>query len=118
MELDDHVGAFVGDPDVVVTVDSNGVSERPSVEIVADLAEEFSVRAKFEELGGGGSVGGATGVAARGDEDGALGGGGDAHSFAEIKGGGGAEENQDGNGKGGGGGWERGGERCGGRGQR
>src|SRR5260370_36541319 len=114
MELDDHVGAFVGDPDVVVTVDSNGVSERPSVEIVADLAEEFSVRAKFEELGGGGSVGGATGVAAREGEDVALGVDGDSHSFAEREVGGEADGSPHGTVKGWGVGGQRWREACGG----
>jgi len=41
IEFDDHVGAFIGDPDVVVLIDLDGVREGPGVEMVADLAEKF-----------------------------------------------------------------------------
>src|SRR2546422_4816398 len=84
IELDNHVGAFVGDPDVVVLIDFDGVGEGPGVEVVADFAEEFSVGSKFEELRGSGGVGGAGGVAAREDEDVAFRIDGDTGGFAEI----------------------------------
>src|SRR6266581_1239090 len=34
VELDDHVGAFVGGPNVVVPIDFDGVGEGPGVEMV------------------------------------------------------------------------------------
>jgi hypothetical protein len=52
---------------------------------VADLAEEFSVRSEFEELGCGGSVGRTSGVAAGKDEDMAFGVDRDAHGFAKVE---------------------------------
>jgi hypothetical protein len=85
VELDDHVGAFVGDPDVVVFVDADGVGVGPGVEIVADLADVRAVGGELEELGCGGSVGWAGGVAAGEDEDVTLGVDRDAGSFAEIE---------------------------------
>ncbi len=84
IELDDHVGTFVGDPDVVVLIDFDGVTERPSVQVVADFAEKFSVRSEFEELRRSGGVGGARSVTAGKDEDVALGIDGDAGGFGEI----------------------------------
>src|SRR2546425_4760381 len=84
IELDDHVRAFVGDPDVVVLIDFDGVGERPGVEVVADFAEEFSVGSKFEELRGSGGVGGAGGGAARENGDVAFRIDGDTGGFAEI----------------------------------
>src|SRR5713226_9063397 len=84
VELDDHVGAFVGDPDVVVLVDFHGLGEGPGVEVVADLADEFSVGSKLEELRGAGCIGRAGAVAAREDEDVAFGIDGDASDFAEM----------------------------------
>ncbi len=92
IELDDHVGAFVGDPNVVFFIDAHGMGEGPSVEVVANLAKELSVRGKFEKLSRGGSVGGTAGVAAREDEDVALGVDGDADGFAEVEVGGQLEE--------------------------
>jgi len=84
IELDDHVGTFVGDPDVVVFVDFDGVGEGPGVQVVADFAEKFSVRSEFEELRRSGGVGGARSVTAREHEDVALGIDGSAGGFAEI----------------------------------
>src|SRR5208282_864304 len=51
-ELDDHVGTFVGDPDVVVLIDANGMCEGPGVKIVADFLDESSVGSELEELRG------------------------------------------------------------------
>jgi hypothetical protein len=96
IELDDHVGAFVGDPDVVFFIDANGMGEGPSVETVTDFAEEFSFGREFEEVGGGGSVGWAGGVAAGEYEDVTFGVDGDADGFAEVKVGGQLEEVGDG----------------------
>ena len=50
IELDDHVGAFVDGPDVVVLVDAHGVSFGPGVEALADLAQEFTLRPELEQL--------------------------------------------------------------------
>jgi len=85
IELDDHVRAFVGDPDVVVFVDFDGVGEGPGVEMVADLPDEFSVGGEFEELRGCGSKRGAGGIAARENEDVAFGIYGNADGFAEVE---------------------------------
>ena len=85
IELDHHVGALVGDPDVVVLVDAHGVRERPGVEVVADLANIFAVRAEFQKLRGAGRVGRSGGVAARENEDVSLGIDGHAGDFAEIQ---------------------------------
>src|SRR5206468_2085880 len=84
IELDDHVGAFVGDPDVVVLVDADRMREGPGVEIVADLADESAVRKKLEELRSAGSVSGAGAIAAREDENMAFRIDGDANGFAEM----------------------------------
>src|SRR5258708_1271267 len=73
IELDNHVGAFVGDPDVVVLVDLHGVREGPGVEVVADFAEIFSVGGELEELRGARSISGAGAIATREDKDGAFG---------------------------------------------
>jgi hypothetical protein len=56
-ELDHHVRAFVGDPDIVVAVDLDHVRERPGIEIVADLAQKLAVGVKLQELGRGGGIG-------------------------------------------------------------
>ena len=44
-ELDDHVRPFVRRPDVVVLVDANGMRERKTVEVLADLPDECAVAA-------------------------------------------------------------------------
>ena len=72
VELDDHVGAFVGGPNVVFPIDLDGVGEGPGVEMVAHLAEEFSVGRELEELRSARAIGRTGGIAAREDEDVAL----------------------------------------------
>jgi len=84
-ELDHHVGAFVGYPDVVLPVDSHRMREAPRIEIVADLAQEFAVGAELEQLRRRRAVGGSRGVAARKDKDMPLGIDGHARGFAEIE---------------------------------
>ena len=69
IELDHHVRAFVDGPKVIVFVEADGVREGPGVEIMSDFANVISVRPEFENLRGGGAIGGAGGVAARKDED-------------------------------------------------
>jgi hypothetical protein len=85
IELDDHVGAFVGDPNVVFAIDANGMREGPGIEVVADFSEKFSIGGEFEKLGGGGSVSGAGGIAAGEDENVAFGVDGDAYGFAKVQ---------------------------------
>src|SRR5271154_6611760 len=68
-ELDDHVRAFVGHPDIVAAVDLYGMRERPGVEVTADLAQKPPVGAEFEQLSRGGAVGGPRRVPARERED-------------------------------------------------
>src|ERR1700730_7693857 len=84
IELDDHVGAFVSHPNVVVVVDADGMGEGPSVKIVANLAKKLSVGREFQELGCGGTVRGAGRIAAREHEDMPLGVDGYADGLAEI----------------------------------
>src|SRR3989449_186628 len=84
IELNDHVGAFVGSPNVVVPDDLDGVGEGPGVEMVANLAEEFSVARELEELRSARAIGGTGGIAAREDEDVAFGIDGDAGGFTEM----------------------------------
>jgi hypothetical protein len=96
VELNDHVGAFVGHPDVVFAINANGMREGPGVEIVADLAKKVSVGREFEELGSGCSVGRAGGVAAGEDEDVAFGVDRHTDGFAEVKVGGELEKIRDG----------------------
>ena len=52
VELDDHVRAFVGRPDVVVRVDPHRVGERKAVQVLADLAKERALGTELEELRG------------------------------------------------------------------
>ena len=85
IEFDDHVGAFVSYPNVVVLVDLNGMGEGPGVEMLADLAEKFSVGGEFEELRGRAAVGGTAAVATRENEDVAFGIHGDAGGFTEME---------------------------------
>src|SRR3984885_6869221 len=49
-ELNDHVGAFVCDPDVVVFVDLDRVGKGPSVEVATYLAKEFPVGSELQQL--------------------------------------------------------------------
>jgi hypothetical protein len=85
VELDDHVRALVGGPDVVVPVDAHGVRERPCVKVLADLTDEVALRRELQELRGGIAVGRAgAGAAARVDEDVALRIDGDAGRLAEM----------------------------------
>ena len=85
VEFDDHVGALVGGPDVVVLIDAHRMGERPGIEILADLADELAVGTELQDLRGGVAErqAGAR-AAARVDEDVALGVDGDAGNFTEI----------------------------------
>ena len=48
-ELDEHVGAFVDRPDVVLRVHADRVRERKAVVVAADLADEGALRRVLEE---------------------------------------------------------------------
>ena len=85
IELDDHVRTFVGHPDVIVLINFHGVRKRPGVEVMANLANEFSVGAKLEELRGGGTVGWSRGAAARKNNNVPFRIERDSRSFAKIK---------------------------------
>src|SRR5205823_4140840 len=84
-ELDHHVRALVGHPDVVVLVDFHGVSKGPGVEMMTNLADKFSVRRKLEQLGGGCAVGWSRGTAARKYKNVPFGIDRDSRGFAKIK---------------------------------
>ena len=84
VELDHHVRALVRYPDVVILIDLHRVRERPGIQMMADLANEFAVGAELQKLCGARPIGGAGGVAAREDEDVSLGVHRHARDFAEI----------------------------------
>ena len=83
-ELDDHVGALVGHPDVVFLVDLDGVRKAPGIEVMPDLANVLSVGIEFEQLRGGRAIGRSRGVATREHEDVTPGVDGYAGSFSEV----------------------------------
>ena len=85
IELDDHVGAFVDGPEVIVLVEADGMREGPGVEIVADFANVLSVGPEFENLRSGGGIGRSGGVATREDEDVFLRVDGHSGCFAQIQ---------------------------------
>src|SRR5215467_523530 len=49
-QLDDHVRALVRHPEIAVFVDTDGVRERESVEILPDLANERAIGTELEQL--------------------------------------------------------------------
>src|SRR5580693_9231307 len=74
VELDNHVGAFVDGPDVVVLVDTHAVGFGPGVQALPDFTEEFALRTELEQLRRRRTIGRTTGaVGAREHEDMALG---------------------------------------------
>src|SRR5206468_11741580 len=84
-EFDDHVGTLVSHPDVVLPVDFDGVRVAPRIEVMADLANVFSIGIELEQLRGRGAVGRPRGAAAREDKDVAPGIDRDAGDFSEIE---------------------------------
>ncbi|MEI9923399.1 MAG: hypothetical protein WDN50_07605 [Bradyrhizobium sp.] len=82
---DDHVGALVDGPDVVVHVDAHAVGKGPGIETLADLADEIALGGEFEQLGCGRRIGWTAGaIGAREHEDVALGVHGHTGHFAKI----------------------------------
>src|SRR5712691_8171589 len=69
IELDDHVGAFVDRPDVVVLVDTHRVGERPAVEALADFPDELAPGAELEQLRCRGRVGRTVGAVRAGEHE-------------------------------------------------
>ena len=55
VELDHHVGAFVHDPEIVVSVDTDAVRVAEPVEVLPPLAQIASVLVELEDLGGDGA---------------------------------------------------------------
>ncbi len=49
-ELHDHVGTFVGGPDVVLLIDSDRVCECPGIKISTDLAEIPAIGSELQKL--------------------------------------------------------------------
>ena len=47
-ESEDHVGALVHDPDVVLGIDAHGMSIGPGVEIFTYLADEIALGIELE----------------------------------------------------------------------
>src|SRR5215831_408136 len=64
-ELDHHIRALVGHPNVVMTVDLNGVCEGPRIQVTTDLPNESTVGTKLEELCCGRGISGASRVTTR-----------------------------------------------------
>ena len=84
IELDHHVRPYVGDPDVVLFVDSDSVRVGPCVQIVSNLAKVRAVGAKFQELGGARTIRWPRRVATREYDDVSLGIDRHAGRFTEI----------------------------------
>src|ERR1039458_3074 len=85
VELDNHVGAFVDGPDVVVLVYAHGVGFRPGIEALANFAQELAFGTELEQLRRSGAIGRTAGaVGAREHENVALGINGHAWNLAEI----------------------------------
>ena len=85
IELDHHVRTLVDRPDVVRPVDADGVSERPAVEALADLAPELALRTEFEQLRRGRGIGRPVRAVRAGEHvDVPPGVHGDARDFAEV----------------------------------
>ena len=85
VELDNHVGAFVDGPDVVVFVDAHGVGFGPGVEALANFAQELAFGTELEQLCRRGAIGRTAGaVGAREHENVALGINGHTWNLAEI----------------------------------
>ena len=88
VELDDHVGALVGGPDIVVLVDPHGMGEAEAIEIMADLADDICRWRRIPAAARRWSRKPGPGVAAAEDKDMALGIDGHAGGLAEIHAGG------------------------------
>ena len=84
IEFHNDVRTFVRDPNVVFGIYFDRVRVGPSVEVVSDLAHEITALVELQKLRGGGAVGRTCGIAAREDEDVAVGINGDAGDFAEV----------------------------------
>ena len=85
VELDNHVGAFVDGPDVVVLVDAHAVGFGPRVQAPPDFAQELALGTELEQLRRRRAIGWTAGaVGAREYEDVALGINRYARDFAEI----------------------------------
>src|SRR5260370_38404301 len=69
IELDHHVRPFIGDPDVVLFVDSYSVCVGPCIEIASNLAKVCAVWSELQELGSACTVSWTRGVATRKDEN-------------------------------------------------
>jgi hypothetical protein len=72
VELDHHVRALVGDPDIVLGVHLHRVRERPGVEVVAELPQIGAVGVELEDLRRRRAVGRAGRAASMQHEDVAL----------------------------------------------
>src|ERR1700692_3476766 len=69
IELDHHVGALVGHPDVILGIDLDGMAERPRIEVLADFADVLALRIEFQQLRRRRRIGRPAGIAARYHED-------------------------------------------------
>ena len=85
IEFDDHVGAFVSDPEVVFFIDFHRVGERPGVKVVADLAQKPAIGVELQKLRSARAVGRASAIATREHEDVSLGIDRHTRHFAEIQ---------------------------------
>src|SRR5580693_7811143 len=62
VELDNHVGAFVDGPDVVVLVDAHAVGFGPGVKALANFTQELALGTELEQLRRRGTIGRAAGA--------------------------------------------------------
>ena len=84
-ELDHHIRALVGDPDIVLGVDLHRVRERPGIEVMADLPQIIAVGVKLEQLRRRRGVSRAGRIASMQHEDVALRIDRDAGNFAQVE---------------------------------
>ena len=85
IKFDNHVGAFVDGPDVVVLVNAHAMGFRPRVKAFANFTQEFAFRTELQQLRRRGAIGGTSGaIGTREDEDVALGIDGHARNLAKV----------------------------------
>src|SRR5215470_6778911 len=84
-KLDDHVRALVGNPDIVRSINLDGVRIRPSVQVVTNLSQELALSIELQQLCRSGSVSRAGRVATRENENVSLGIDRHSSSFPEIE---------------------------------
>ena len=84
IELDHHVRALIGDPDVVRRIDFDCVRIRPGIQIMADLAQKFAVSIELQKLRRAGAIRRSGGIPAGEHKNVPFGVHSDTGNFAEV----------------------------------